>query len=60
MHVQTEQQFRKETLGVVDIGVVEEDYFSEWASRIPTFPFLRKTKLVSIRVVIDFRKLNLL
>jgi hypothetical protein len=42
----------------VDIGVLEEDYSSEWASRIPSFEIPKKNG--TIRVVTDFRKLNLL
>jgi hypothetical protein len=40
----------------VDIGVLEEDYSSEWYS--PSFAFPKKNR--TIRVVTDFRKLNLL
>jgi hypothetical protein len=40
----------------VDIGVIEEDYSSEWAS--PSFAITKKNG--TIRVVTDFRKLNLL
>jgi hypothetical protein len=40
----------------VDIGVLEEDYSSEWAS--PSFAITKKNG--TIRVVTDFRKLNLL
>jgi hypothetical protein len=36
----------------VDIGVLEEDYSSEWAS--PSFAIPKKN--VTIRVVTDFRK----
>jgi hypothetical protein len=42
----------------VDIGVLEEDYSSEWAS--PSFKIPNKNGAATIRVVIDFRKLNLL
>jgi len=49
-----EQQLRKEIARLVDIGVVEEDYTSEWAS--PTFAIPKKNG--TIRVVSDFRKLN--
>jgi hypothetical protein len=42
----------------VDIGVLEEDYSSEWASLFPSFAFPKKNG--TIRVVTDFRKLNLL
>jgi hypothetical protein len=47
----------KEIVRFVDIGVIEEDYCSEWASRIPSFAILKKNG--TIRVVHDFRKLNL-
>jgi hypothetical protein len=43
---------------LVDIGVLEEDYSSEWASRIPSFAIPKKNG--TIRVVTGFRKLNLL
>jgi hypothetical protein len=42
----------------VDIGVLEEDYSSEWASGSPSFAIPKKNG--TIRVVTDFRKLNLL
>jgi hypothetical protein len=41
----------------VDIGVLEEDYSSEWPSRIPS---LAIPKNGTITVVTDFRKFNLL
>jgi hypothetical protein len=41
---------------LVDIEVLEEDYSSEWAS--PSFTIPKKNG--TIRVVTDFRKLNLL
>jgi hypothetical protein len=40
----------------VDIGVLEEEYSSEWTS--PSFAIPKKNG--TIRVVTDFRKLNLL
>jgi hypothetical protein len=40
---------------LVDIGVLEEDYSSEWASLFPSFEIPKKNG--TIRVVIDFRKL---
>jgi hypothetical protein len=40
----------------VDIGVFEEDYSFEWAS--PSFEIPKKNG--TIRVITDFRKLNLL
>jgi hypothetical protein len=49
-----EQQLRTEIARLVDIGVLEEDYASEWAS--PTFAISKKNG--TIRVVSDFRKLN--
>jgi hypothetical protein len=42
----------------VDIGVLEEDYSSEWASVCPSFAIPKK--MGTIRVVTDFRKLDLL
>jgi hypothetical protein len=42
----------------VDIGVLEEVYSSEWASLFPSFEIPKKNG--TIRVVTDFRKLNLL
>jgi hypothetical protein len=47
-----EQQLRTEIARLVDIGVLEEDYTSEWAS--PTFAIVKKNG--TIRVVSDFRK----
>jgi hypothetical protein len=49
-----EQQLHKEIAGLVDIGVLEEDYTFAWAS--PTFAIAKKNGI--IRVVSDFRKLN--
>jgi hypothetical protein len=42
----------------VYIGFLEEDYFSEWDS--PSFAVPKKIGNIIIRVVTDFRKLNLL
>jgi hypothetical protein len=42
----------------VDIGVLEEDYSSEWASIYPSFAIPKKNG--TIRVITDFRKLNIL
>jgi hypothetical protein len=42
----------------VDIGVLEEDYSSEWA--FPSFAIPKKNGIRTIRIVTDFRKLNLL
>jgi hypothetical protein len=49
-----EQQLRKEIARLEDIGVVEEDYTSDWA--FPTFAIAKKNG--TIRVVSDCRKLN--
>jgi hypothetical protein len=50
--ISVEQQLRKEIVRLVDIGVLEEDYSSEWAS--PSFAIPKKNG--TIRVVTDFRK----
>jgi hypothetical protein len=42
----------------VEIGDLEEDYSSEWASVCPSFEIPKKNR--TIRVVTNFRKLNLL
>jgi hypothetical protein len=41
-----EQQLQqcKEIVRLVDIGVLEEDYSSEWASRIPSFAIPKKNR----------------
>jgi hypothetical protein len=39
---------------LVDIGVLEEDYNSEWVSLVPKFAIPKKNG--TIRVVTDFRK----
>jgi hypothetical protein len=55
-----EQQLQpsKEIVTLVDIGVLEEDYSSEWAS--PSFAIPKKNGAATIRIVTDFRKHNLL
>jgi hypothetical protein len=57
-----EQQLQpiKEILRLVDIGVLEKDYSSEWVSLSPSFAIPKKNGSSTIRVVTDFRKLNLL
>jgi hypothetical protein len=50
-----EQQFRKEILRLVDIGVLEEDYSSEWASIFPSFAIPKKNGIATIRVATDIR-----
>jgi hypothetical protein len=47
-----------EIVRLVDIGVIEEDYYSEWASISPKFVISKKNAI--IRVVTNFRKLKLL
>jgi hypothetical protein len=42
----------------VDVGVLEEDYSSEWVALSTSFAIPKKNG--TIRVVTDFRKLNLL
>jgi hypothetical protein len=56
--VEQQLQQNKKIIRLVDIGVLEEDYSSEWAS--PSFKILKKNGSSTIRVVTDFRKLNLL
>jgi hypothetical protein len=56
--VEQQLQQSKENVRLVDIGVLEEDYSSEWASLFPSFAIPKKNG--TIRVVTDFRKLNLL
>jgi hypothetical protein len=55
--VEQQLQQSKEIVQLVDIGVLEEDYSSEWASSFPSFTIPKKNG--KIRVVTDFRKLNL-
>jgi hypothetical protein len=54
-----EQQLQqcKEIVRLVNIGVLEEDYSSEWASISPSFAIPKKGTII---VLNDFRKLNLL
>jgi hypothetical protein len=54
------QQSKKIVRLVVDIGVLEKAYSSEWASQTPSFAIPKKNENITIRVVTDFRKLNLL
>jgi hypothetical protein len=56
--VEQQLQPNKEIVRLVDIGVLEEDYSFEWASMFPSFAIPKKNGI--IRVVADFRKLNLL
>jgi hypothetical protein len=52
--VEQKLQQSKEIVRLVDIGVLEEDYSSEWASVFPSFAIPKKNG--TIRVVTDFRK----
>jgi hypothetical protein len=54
-----EQQLQKnmEIVRLVDIGALEEDFSSEWASLFPSFAIPKKNG--TIKVVTDFRKLSL-
>jgi hypothetical protein len=54
--VEQQLQQSKEIVRLVDIGVLEEDYSSEWASVLPSFAIPKKNG--TIRVVADFRKLK--
>jgi hypothetical protein len=56
--VEQQLQQSKEIVRLVDIGVLEEDYSSEWASISPSFANPKKNG--TIRVVTDFTKLNIL
>jgi hypothetical protein len=58
--VEQQLQQNKEILRLVDIGILEEENSSEWAFRIPIFAIPKKKGSATIRVVTDFRKLNLL
>jgi hypothetical protein len=52
--VEQQLQQSKEIVILVDIGVLEEDYSSEWVSLVPSFAIPKKNG--TIRVVTDFRK----
>jgi hypothetical protein len=56
--VEQQLQQSKEIVRLVDmdIGVLEEDYSSEWSSSFPSFAILKKSRSVTIRLVTDFRK----
>jgi hypothetical protein len=58
--VEQQLQVEKEIVRVMVIGVLEEDYSSEWSSMSPSFAIPKKNVSSTIRVVTDFRKLNLL
>jgi hypothetical protein len=52
--VEQQLQYSKDIVRLVDIGVLEEDYSSEWDSLFPSFAIPKKNGI--IRVVTDFRK----
>jgi hypothetical protein len=52
--VEQQLQQSKEIVRLVNIGVLEEDYSSEWASIFTSFAIPKKNG--TIRVVTDFRK----
>jgi hypothetical protein len=56
--VEQQLQYSKEIVRLVDIGVLEEDYSSEWSSFSPSFAIPKKNG--TIRVVTYLRKLILL
>jgi dihydroorotate dehydrogenase len=56
--VEQQLQKTKEIVRLVYIGVLEEDYSSEWASCSSSFAIPKKNR--TIRVVTDLRNLNLL
>jgi hypothetical protein len=58
--VEQKLQYSKEIVRLVDIVVLEEEYSSEWSSVFPSFSIPKKNGSATIRVVTDFRKLNLL
>jgi hypothetical protein len=58
--VEQQLQQSKEIVRLVDIRVLEEDYSSEWPSISSSFAIPEKSGEGTIRVVTDFRKLNLL
>jgi hypothetical protein len=54
--VEQQLQQSKEIARLMDIGALEEDYSSEWASLFPIFSIPNKNKRMSIRVVTDFKR----
>jgi hypothetical protein len=56
--VERQLQQSKEIVRLVDIGILKENYSSEWASMFPSFAIPKKNG--TIRVITDFRKLDLL
>jgi hypothetical protein len=58
--VEQQLQQSKEIVRLVDIGVLEEDYSSEWSSMCLSFAIPKRNGCSTIRVVTDFRKLKIL
>jgi hypothetical protein len=59
--VEQKLQQSKEIVRLVDIGVFEEvQDSSEWAFCSQSFSILKKNVIATIRIIADFRKLNLL
>jgi hypothetical protein len=56
--VEQKLQQSKEIVRLVDIGVLDIEYFSEWASMYQSFAIPKKNG--TIRIVTNLRKLNLL
>jgi hypothetical protein len=54
--VEQQLQQSKAIVRLVDIGVLEEEYSSEWSSGSPSFAIPKKNGSSTIRVVTDFRK----
>jgi hypothetical protein len=54
--VEQQLQQSKKIVRLVDIGVLEKDYSSEWSSTCPSFAILKKNRSNTIRLVTDFRK----
>jgi hypothetical protein len=45
---------------LLEIGIIEQDYSTEWVSMLSEFEIPKKNGTIAERVVTDFRKLNLL
>jgi hypothetical protein len=54
--VEQQLQTSKKIVRLVDIEVLEEDYFSEWDTLLPKFRIPKKSGRITIRVITDFRK----
>jgi hypothetical protein len=49
-------QQKKEIVRLVDIGVLEEDYSSEWASLFPSFAIPKKNGISYIKSCYGFQE----